>query len=239
MMNSGKFLMEKFPQWIDTLRKYPEPNQAPARHELRQRIHRPFGITKEQWFGLDSIKGAAYDYQAKCELGYFDYHFDMILDDAASAKAYNDYWIQHAGCRRDLGTPYYRTLTFNPTLYTETMAATQNTTKPIVLIYGLDDTWTGAAVKDEFINGTNVRKFILPAQNHLVTFSSNTDKTQCDAIRAILDGVLNSPTGLEDVAGNGVRVTGRKVLRDGQPRRRALRYHRSEDKRREMNIINE
>lgn len=213
IIEKGKFTLADFPQWIDTLRKYPEPNQAPKR-KLHLTNLRPFGITSKEWFENDSVKGKAYEYQAKCELGYFDYRFDEIIDDPASAKAFNDYWIQHAGCVHNLMYPYFRSRTFSPALYNETMAATQNAAKPIVLLYGADDNWTGAAVKDEYVNGASVRKFILPAQNHLVTFSSNTDKTQCDAIRSILDGVLSTPQNLESVSDDPAPA--RKLMRNGR-----------------------
>lgn len=98
------------------------------------------------------------------------------------------------------------------------MEATRNTSKPIVLLNGQDDTWTGAAVKDEFVNGTNVRKFILPEQNHWLRFNSDTDITQCNAIRDILDEVLGSPQGIAPIGNqpeqNGVST--RKLLRNGQ-----------------------
>ena len=214
MFDKGTFSLDNFPQWIDTLRKYPEPNQAPKIKRQNRHI-RPFGITYDDWWAGDSINAAAYEYQAKCELGYFDDRFDLIIEDPADAAKYNNYWKQHVGCVLDLENPYYRSRTYNPALYDATMSATQNATKPIVLIYGLDDAWTGAAVKDEFINGTNVQKFILPAQNHAVHFTSNTDKTQCDAIRAILDGVLNSPQDIEQTDANAKAV---KVIRDGRVR---------------------
>jgi len=217
MLDKGKLSLADFPKWIDTLRKYPDSKQVPVRYR-RRTATRPFGITYSQWVESDSVQGEAYEYQSKCELGFYDYRFDLIIEDPADAKQYNDYWVQHAGCMRDFTNPYYRNLTFNPTLYNETMAATQSATKPIVLIYGLDDDWTGAAVKDRYINGTTVHKFILPAQNHLVRFSSNTDKAQCDAIRSILDGVLSSPQGFENETSSSLQGgdKGRLVFRDGQ-----------------------
>lgn len=214
MLDKRTFSLDNFPEWIDTLRKYPEPNQAPTIKRQNKHI-RPFGITYDDWWKGDSINAVAYDYQAKCELGYFDNRFDLIIEDAADAAAYNAYWKQHAGCVLDLGNPYYRHLTYSPTLYDETMSTTQNTTKPIVFLYGLDDAWTGAAIKDEFVNGTNVHKFILPAQNHVVHFSSNTDQAMCDAIRAILDGVLASPQDIEQVESGARNVESRKIMRDG------------------------
>ena len=213
MFHKSRFSLDKFPEWIDTLRKYPEPNHAP-KAQSRHRLHRPFGITYDQWWNNDSVNAHAYEYQAKCELGYYDIRFDRIIEDPATAAYYNNLWRQKVGCQLDQDNPYYSGLQFNPSLYHATMTATQNATKPIVLIYGLDDAWTGAAVKDQYINGTTVHKFILPAQNHLVAFSSNTDKTQCDAIRAILDGVLGNPQDLEQIVNR--QSSNRKFIKDGQ-----------------------
>lgn len=214
MFDKDVFDLTNFPDWIDTLRKYPDKKQAPQRSMYGERI-RPFGVSEKDWWSVDTIEGAAYNYQAKRELGYFDYRFDMILEDPASGQAFNDYWTQHVTCLHDLWLPFYSSLTFSPALYNQTMAATQNATKPIVLLYGEDDSWTGAAVKDKYINGSNVRKFILPAQNHMVAFTANTDKAKSDEIRAILDGVLGSAHAIETVSDEPVSVA-RKVLRDGQ-----------------------
>ena len=212
MFDKRTFSLDLFPQWLDTLRKYPEPHQAP-KAKFQNRHIRPFGITYDQWW-TDTINATAYEYQAKCELGYYDFRFDLILPDAAQAAEFNTFWKQKTGCFMDLNNPYYRTLTFSPALYDATMAATQNATKPILLIYGLDDTWTGAAVKDPFINGTNVRKFILPAQNHLVRFSSNTDQAQCDAIRVALDDVLKPSS--QDIENQQSIIDNQKFLKDGR-----------------------
>ena len=62
-----------------------------------------------------------------------------------------------------------------------------------MLIYGEDDAWTGAAVKDEFINGTNVRKFILPDQNHMVSFLGDDDLEKNKQIIQLIDQTLGSP----------------------------------------------
>ena len=138
----------------------------------------------------------------------------MLAPTPEEGAWYNGYWQEKMGCLYDLTYPCFASLTYSPALYDRVMETTQNATKPIVLIYGEDDTWTGAAVKDEYINGSNVKKFILPAQNHLACFSSNTDKTQCDAIRAAIDAVLGAPQGVEPPSDSPSR--GEKVLRDGQ-----------------------
>lgn len=92
-------------------------------------------------------------------------------------------------------------------------SCTQNATKPIIFIYGEDDPWAGVAMPDEYINGTNVRKFILPAQNHLVHFTSDTDEAQCNAIRQLLDNVLLLPDGIDEI--KAVKGQSGKVLRNG------------------------
>jgi hypothetical protein len=101
------------------------------------------------------------------------------------------------------------------------MDATKNATKPIILLYGNNDPWSEAAVKDEYMS-TSVKKYVLPNQNHLVYFQSNTDVTKCNEIRTILDGILGSPQGIEEVRDNSQftihnsQLESTKVLRDGQ-----------------------
>ena len=220
MFEKVSFSLDSFGRWIDTLRAYPDPNQMPRRKVERRRAYEPFGITEDEWWVRQNGKitsNHAYSYQSKCELGYYDFRFDLIVGEQ-SAAAWNAAYKQYVGCLRNFETPWFANLTFNRSLYDRTMTATQNATKPIILIYGEDDTWTGAAVKDEFINGTNVKKFILPAQNHSVSFSSNTDPTQCDAIRSMLDAVLGAPQDLQNTpfpSGEG-RGEASKILRNGQ-----------------------
>lgn len=221
MFEKCTFSLDSMGRWLDTLRAYPDANQMPRRKVERRRVYEPFGITENEWWNKENGKIVScngYAYQSKCELGYYDLCFDLILGEPASAAAWNSTYKKYVGCARDFANPFCASLTFDRALYDRTMAATQAATKPIVLIYGEDDTWTGAAVKDEFINGSNVKKFVLPAQNHSVRFSSNTDRSQCAAIRAILDDVLGSPHGIENTSfpsGDGWGEA-RKLLRDGQ-----------------------
>ena len=215
--STDRFALDSIGKWLDTLRKYPEKKQIPGRR-LVTHHYRPFGITEKEWWGEDdpyhTDNAKAYEYQAKRELGSYDFRFDMLAPTPEEGAWYNAYWQEKMGCLYDLTYPCFASLTYSPALYDRVMETTQNATKPIVLIYGEDDTWTGAAVKDEYINGSNVKKFILPAQNHLACFSSNTDKTQCDAIRAAIDAVLGAPQGVETPSDSPSR--GEKVLRDGQ-----------------------
>ena len=209
------FSLKTFSAWIDTLRKYPDPAQVPARRIEHRRIA-PYGISEKAWWGADTLHtgtAMAYEYQSKHELGYYDVRFDDICPNQQEAAAANIFWQTYAGNCRDLGFPF-KTVTFSRNLYDRTMEATKNATKPIILIYGENDAWTGAAVKDEFINGTNVQKFILPAQNHYVSFSALTDPAKTAQITAVLDRVLGAPQGMDEVQQPAVQGT--KVFRNGQ-----------------------
>ena len=219
MFEKGSFSLDSIGRWIDTLRAYPDANQMPRR-KVTRKTYEPFGITEDEWWVRENgkiVSNHAYTYQSKCELGYYDLRYDLIVGEQA-APAWNAAYKKYVGCLRDFETPWCAALTFNRSLYDRAMSATRMATKPIVLIYGEDDTWTGAAVKDEFINGSNVKKFILPAQNHGVHFSSNTDKNKCDAIRAALDAVLGAPQGFENTpfpSGEGWGEAS-KILHNGQ-----------------------
>jgi hypothetical protein len=218
MLEKCSFSLDSFGRWIDTLRAYPDANQMPSRRLTQRRTYEPFGITENEWWVRQNgkiVSCHAYSYQSKCELGYFDLRYDLIVGEQA-APAWNASYKKYVGCVREFENPWSASLTFNRNLYDRTMAATQTATKPIILIYGEDDSWTGAAVKDEFINGSNVKKFILPAQNHGACFSSNTDQNQCDAIRAMLDAVLAAPQDLENKMSNDKCQMTNKILRNGQ-----------------------
>ena len=217
MFEKAIFSLDSFGRWIDTLRAYPDVHQAPRRESALRLSRDPFGVKENDWWNRENgvIKSNnAYPYQSKCELGYYDMRFDLIIEDKKSAAEWNTAFKKYVGCCRDFSNPCFASRTFDRSLYDKTMAATKNATKPIVLLYGEDDPWTGAAVKDEFINGSNVKKFILPNQNHGVHFTSNTDKTQCDAIRTILDDILGAPQDITQTPSDQVPST--KVLRNGQ-----------------------
>ena len=220
MFEKVSFSLDSIGCWLDTLRAYPDANQMPRRRLTQRRSYEPFGITEDEWWVRQNgqiVSCHAYSYQAKCELGYYDLRYDLIVGEQA-APGWNATYKKYVGYLRNFETPWCASLTFNRNLYDRAMTATQNATKPIILIYGEDDTWTGAAVKDEFINGTNVKKFILPAQNHSVSFSANTDVSQSNAIRAMLDAVLGAPQDIENTpfpSGEGWGEA-RKLLRDGQ-----------------------
>ena len=47
--------------------------------------------------------------------------------------------------------------------------------KPVIFLYGGDDFWTGAAIEDQYVNNTTVKKHILEAQKHDCSISAITD----------------------------------------------------------------
>lgn len=194
--------LDSLPNWIDTLRKYPEARAEMPKMKIRRHHYRPFGIRNDQWFDSSDVDlvGMGYEYQSKRELGYFDADFSLLFDDLTLAEKWQKFWSDNYSCIRDVYSPCFKELTHSRALHDRAMEATKNATKPIVFIYGEDDSWTGAAMKDEFINGTNVHKFILPAQNHLVHYTSNTDPDKCKQIMKLLDDVLGTPaTGIRGV----------------------------------------
>ena len=203
-------------QNIDIAAYYPDREITASRSFVHHRQHHgPFGVTSQEWWNSDATTGAAYEYQSKCELGFYDACFETIIDDPAIAENWNKFWRENYGCLHDVLSPSFNKVSYSRALYDRVMEATRNATKPIVLIYGLDDGWTGAAVKDEFINGINVRKYILPAQNHLVRFTSNTDPALCAQIVKNLDDILSSPlTGI--TVADEPKVVYRKVIENGK-----------------------
>lgn len=215
MLRNASFELKGFADLVDWLRD-PQNAQAPERAPMRI-DHAPRSVSETDWWGQDTIgkNEQAYEYQSKTELGYYDYRFDELVAPEVAAD-WNATYKQYVGVLRDFYNPCFKSFPFERTVYDRAVSTTQNATKPIVFIYGEDDTWTGAAMKDQYINGTNVQKFILPGQNHSVRFTSNTDQSQCDAIRTILDGVLGAPQALEDAARDETTTTARKVMRNGQ-----------------------
>ena len=210
--NTYKLEKKSFQEWYTWLR-YSKPQNAPSRRPVKI-ARRPFGVTEAEWWGNQKIGETeqAYDYQSKTELGYYDLCFDEIVSPEA-VDSWNEAYKKYVGNLRDFYSPYFASCAFDRSLYDRAVSTTQNATKPIIFIYGKDDPWTGAAMRDKYINGTNVRKFILPGQNHGVHFTSNTDMGQCNTIRQLLDDWLSVPEGIDEI--KAVKGQSGKALRNG------------------------
>lgn len=208
MLYYGMYRLKNFGSWYSWLKN--SKTQSPPFHRPQKTMQRPFGVKENEWWKQG--KELAYEYQSKTELGYYDLRFDEIVGEEL-APIWNAEYKKWIGNLRDYNTPMFASCTFDRSLYDHAVSTTKNATKPIIFIYGEDDPWTGAAMKDEYINGTNVRKFILPNQNHFAHFTSNTDKEQCNTICQILDNILSVPQGIDDI--KVVKEQNCKVLRNG------------------------
>ena len=192
-MNENLSLAE-FPRWLDTLRN--NPGYTPREQE-------------------DPIK--PYYYQAKAELGYYDYRFNLLVhpgDEALATQLNQQYLV--LGPIIEFGMPFNLAQPYSATLYNQMTTAVQNASKPILFIYGEDDPWTGKMIPAPCINGSNSRLFILPQQNHTARFTKPTDPEQSGAITDVLDAVLGTTQGVEVVESRKSKVESRKVLINGQ-----------------------
>lgn len=157
----------------------------------------PFSIPYNQW---DSSI-TAFDYQAQHEIGYFDIDLSAILDapeDKALADSLNTIWNKTGGII-SFDLPAFKSVKFDRTLNDLVYEKTATTTRPLVFIYGSDDTWTGGGISDDCINNDNTHKFILPAQNHgaSISLASLKDKTQ---IWGIIDNLFKRDlTAIDDL----------------------------------------
>ena len=161
--------------WIKAKqRKAPGKYERPEREGATFNVPVPFSIQENEW---DNNITAFY-YQSQCELGYFDLDMSAILDapeDKALADSLNTIWSTTGGLT-GFNLPAFKNLTFDRTLNDLVHERTASTHKPLVYMYGGDDTWTGGSISDECINNDNTHKFILPAQNHGVNIShASTD----------------------------------------------------------------
>lgn len=215
MLFGETFSLEDFGPWLDELRQYPDSLQGPQRVRTVRR-HRPFGITRDEWYSSGgTLSYMAYYYQAKSELGYYDCSFTDIVGPEA-ADEWNSYWRNHYSCMIDLWVPWFAVLPFSRATYDAVTQATLSATKPIYFIYGFDDPWAGAAMKDEFINGTNVRKFVFPNQSHYVQWNAPTDSTQTAELLHLMDAVMGAPAGIPEMPASVQQDDTRKIIRNGQ-----------------------
>ena len=147
--NTYKLEKKSFQEWYTWLR-YSKPQNAPSRRPVKI-ARRPFGVTEAEWWGNQKIGETeqAYDYQSKTELGYYDLCFDEIVSPEA-VDSWNEAYKKYVGNLRDFYSPYFASCTFDRSLYDRAVSTTQNATKPIIFIYGKDDPWTGAAMRDKY-----------------------------------------------------------------------------------------
>lgn len=142
-----------------------------------------------------------YYYQAVHELGYYDFKWDYFYDTQAKIDSVNTLWQSNVPNLMALKNgDYFGTIDYNPALMDLVRQQTASTTKPLLYIYGGDDFWTGGRMPDEYINGDNVRLYILPEQNHDACISRITDKKKQEEIWSFLDAILkNNADAIEQI----------------------------------------
>ena len=205
--------------YADSLAKYPEaaPDENTPK-SIRRDSEKHDSVTKEVFTTAESFP---FYYQAKTETGYYcslcmdNYYPDTDLGQQYMASDKED--LQKYYNLIDEFCPGVKDFTYSDDNYNEVMAGTLNTEKPLYYFYGADDFWTGAAIDDQYINGTTSRKWILPYQNHSACITNAEADTQSE-IWALIDGVLGmSPSGINNIATpSTTSKTVRKVIHNGR-----------------------
>lgn len=133
-------------------------------------------------------------YQCLTELGYYGIDWSYYYDTKAEADSVKAMWDRYLPNILTLNTSdCLRDLEYDSSVITYTKQKIAEAKKPILFIYGEDDPWTAAAIDDEYVNGDNVRKYILPAQCHTACLFKikPVDKEFEDEIRSFIDKALS------------------------------------------------
>jgi len=158
------------------------------------RVFRPISISKSEW----EPSATAFDYQTLHEEGYFGLDFTYLFDADQQdlAATCNREWL--VGLGRMFANPFNEPVDYDGTLRAKVLEATRTARRPMIFIYGSDDTWTGAAIPDECIDGQTTYKYILSAQNHLASLykTAGSRKTQ---LWNLVEQLLNTPAGIEEI----------------------------------------
>lgn len=132
-------------------------------------------------------------YQSLRELGYYGIKWDYFYDTQAKIDSVNAMWQSHTNNPIELNFGHlFDNKEYNPELMNLVRQQTANAARPILFIYGGDDFWTGGKIEDEYVNGDNVRRYILPEQNHDACITNMTDSEMQNEIWAFLDNIFKS-----------------------------------------------
>ncbi len=180
-----------------SLRLWDFIHSAVAPTPAETRADNVFSIPEDKWVD----KKTPYNFESANEKGYFDLKWDYYFDTQQEIDSVNAMWkrqvdnianFSHDGVLSEVE--------FKPELLDFVLKQTAKATKPILFIYGGDDFWTGAHIEDEYINGENVRRYILPEQCHAACISDIKDQEVKEEIWAFLDKILrNKPDAIEQI----------------------------------------
>ncbi|MCQ2244177.1 MAG: hypothetical protein MJZ32_07950 [Bacteroidaceae bacterium] len=207
-------LSNGFEYWYEnTYKGKSESNKSPqASAAIGKSESEPvFGLNLGDWKSGTDI---AFAYQTVHELGYYGLKWDYFYDTQAEKDSVNALWKNNVKSAIDLDTyDVLKNVEYDPTFINFVRQQTKKATKPMIFIYGGDDIWTGAQIEDEYINGDNVRKYILQEQNHSACYSKTFDKDQDNSMGREIWEFLNSVfrpdlAGITETTDNKPQTTG-------------------------------
>ena len=188
------------------------------------KVFRPVSISLSKW----NVSTTAFDYQALHEDGYFGVDFTYLFDADEQQLAQQCNKELVLGNPYILSNPFNEPITFDSTLRDKVLESTRAAKRPILYIYGGDDTWTGAAIPDDCIDNQMSHKYILSAQNHGACIT-NTKGSLNTKLWNLVDQLLNTPAGIEE----NVKIE--KLKNEGIY---DLRGQRQQQLQRGINIVN-
>lgn len=164
-----------------------------------------------------------YDYQSLTELGYFDMKWDFYYDTQAKADSVNALWKRVYPSVLFITAPDdFQTLEYDPSIINYVNQQTAKAEKSILFIYGEDDPWTGACIADEYVNGDNVRKYILPAQNHTASIFAIKEESMKQELLSFLGNIFQpAADGIISARDEAAKPSG--IVFDKQNRRFIIR----------------
>ena len=120
-------------------------------------------------------------------MGYFSFDLTPYRDEVEEGLVGEE----DARFGDDLGTPAERAaITYSDTLMVNFLEKfLPRTGAKMIFVYGQDDFWTGAGIKDNCGN-PNIGRFVIRDSNHTDDFLSYPHKEDSNALTAAINGVL-------------------------------------------------
>lgn len=161
-------------------------DNAGARQQERLKMDLTVALTKS---GEDGAQVSANPYmpQARRELGYFSFDLAPFREEV-EAGLVNE---AHTRFGDSLGTPAERAaITYSDTLMVNFLGKfLPRTGAKMIFVYGQDDYWTGAGVRDNCGN-PNIERFLVRDSNHTDSFLGYPHNEDTEALSAAINRVL-------------------------------------------------
>ena len=156
-----------------------------------------FSIPEDKWQDYET----PYDFESVNEKGYYNLKWDYFYDTQEQIDSVNAMWQRQVDNLINFSDDgLFTGLEFNPDVIDFALKQTANATKPMLFIYGGDDFWTGAHIEDQYVNGDNVRRYILPEQNHAASIFAIEDEDLKEEIWNFLSKVFrNNADAIEQI----------------------------------------